>query len=289
VTSPTRLPFLHPTGVARDLAFFVRIGQPAYVIASDTLCRGLLLLQGAIPHTERPPAPPAGSSRGGTAPPSPAGSIASSATATLEEVSERPAYGPKNAEMSAPAAALEPGPATLPAAPRAMHAAAAGALSASVTQRFKAAAAALAREAAACNLLIMPGVDRARLEVVVIDSAEAAAAAAGMRAHLAAAPFFGLDSEGTYDKAMARDRMCLIALMAPACRGHPKGAQVRVHAARGPGPQPRWFILGRGGAAAAAWGCPAGPSSFILTPSRHLLKQPSTSCPPCPRPQTRCT
>jgi hypothetical protein len=227
------LPHFSATAVFRDMAFFFRGGQGAFVNASDAACRGLLLLKDSVPHADAPPPPAPGTppaSRGASAPASPAASAPPSVEHTLDEAGGRDLPGAGTGAGAAGGASAPPPPRPFP--PRAAAA-----------RRLAAAAGALAREAGATNLTLMPGADRGRLDVVVITSPEAAAAAA-MRAHLAAAPFFGIDSEGTYDKAMARDRMCILAVMAPACKGFKgaAGGQREAAAARG----------GAGAAAAAS-------------------------------------
>lgn len=80
----------------------------------------------------------------------------------------------------------------------------------------------LSREITASDINDLPGVDDKRL--VILDvTGPGAEEYVQLRAHLAAAPYVAVDSEGTFDKAMRRDRMCLLSIMAPACKGHPKG------------------------------------------------------------------
>lgn len=88
--------------------------------------------------------------------------------------------------------------------------------------KLSAAASMMAREAAGADLPSLPGVDPSRLEIVEVTGPETRAAQR-MAEHAGRAPLLAVDSEGTFDRRLSRDRMCLLALMAPACRGFPKG------------------------------------------------------------------
>ena len=128
----------------------------------------------------------------------------------------------KQPDSRAPAAASAAAPALVQAAGASKNAALEARTRAAAAQ-WSAAGALMAREATTADLGALPGLDPARLDVVVV-AAPGGPAAARMRAHAGAAPFLAVDSEGTYDENSRRDRMCLLTVMAPACDGFDKGA-----------------------------------------------------------------